>query len=434
MTLLKNIPEVNRAINNILLNDYGTITSTLARRFGQENLNDIDTLVCESLNRARVKWSSTSVPSDPKNTVWQIITDNTSDLFCNKLKYRNISSNKFADSYIAGNLHYPDEAESVENKVTMLFTCCHPALSENCRTYLVLKILCGFSTSYIARLYRRNESAAANDIFRSKKMIIEQNIPMNIPSFNRQDRLQIVMDTLYRIFESGMSPENEKLRAVPELCFVAVNLAKVLTRYSHVSTPGVYAMIALMLFRASRLNALLDEKNNLLSLKEQDRTKWNRSMIREGLEYLHSSADGNEISLSHLKAGIEAIHCLAKDYGSTDWNRIISLYDNYLRVSDSPGVELERAVAISHAKGTRKGLQAIENIKDKTELKDNRLYHATLGNMYLRIHKYESALHCYREALKLSARPYDRTYIINKINICKQRIEMTVKYRYGLSF
>lgn len=432
MALSKNIPEVNRAIENILLQEYGTITSTLAKRLGQENLNDIDSLVSNTVNAARSRWSASELPNDPRNTLWQFITDNTSDLFCDKLRYRNIKRNK--ENFTARNLYYPDESETIENKVIMLFACCHPSLDQLSRLYLVLKILCGFSTSYIARLFLRNESSVSDQIYSAKKSIVEQKINLNVPVYNRNHRLGLIQDTLLTIFDNGMNPSNEKLKSVPELCYVSINLAKVLDSYGKTSTREIQALISMMLFKASRLGSLIDEKGNVLSLKEQDRSRWDRSMISEGLEYLQRSAGGDTISRLHLKAGVAAVHSLTPDYISTEWERIIELYDKYLRFRKEPDVQIERAIAISRAGGPREAITALDAIDQYSEIKDHKLYYMTYGNLYFRIHDYSSALYNYRNALLHVDKPNDRNFINSKIAICEQRIEMTGKYKYGLSF
>lgn len=432
MALSKNIPEVNRAINNILIQEYGTITSTLAKRLGQENLNDIDNLVQNTVSAAKALWSSSEIPNDPRSTLWQFVTDNTSDLFCKKLSYRNIHRQK--DHFATKNLYYPDNEESDENRAIMLFTCCHPSLEKECRVYLVLKILCGFSTSYISRLFAKNESRVTDQIYNAKKSIIEQNIPMSIPMYNREYRLQLVRDTLIEIFENGRNPSNEKLGTVPELCYVSINLARVLSNYKKTSSTEISALLALMLLRASRIGSITDEKGNMLTLKEQDRSKWDTGMIEEGLKYLHSSADGDTISKMHLQAGVSAVHSLARDYSSTSWNKIIELYEKYLYLNNDPDVEVEKAIAISKARGSREGIVALDRISNISDIKDKKLYYTTYGNLYFRIHEYSSALSAYRNALAHCLKPRDKNYISNKIVICEQRIEMTSRYKYGLSF
>jgi|GEM_PF-971669 len=432
MTLSRNIPEVNKTINNILMSEYGTITSTLARRLGQENLNDIDKLVSSTIERARDIWSTSEIPKNPTNQLWQFITDNTSDLFCRKLKYRNINIPK--NAFAAKNLYYPDSTESTENKLAMMFTCCHPSLKEETRIYLILKIMCGFTTSYIARLFSKNESAVADMIYEGKKSIIEQNIPMHIPSFYRNERLEIIQKTLYKIFENGINPYNEKLRTVPELCYISINLAKEISKHNGTSTREVYALIAAMLFRASTLSARIDEKGNVLSLKEQDRSLWDKKLISEALDYLDKSASGDKITKKHLEAGVLAVHSLSRSYRSTNWDKIIELYDRYLEIFNDTEVELERAIAVSKTKGPGEGIEALNAIENKEELKLNKLFFTTLGNLFFQTHIYDNALTNYREALKLTTKPNVRDYIKNKIGICEQRIEMTSKYRYGLSF
>ncbi len=434
MALIKNNPEVNNIINRLLINDYATITSTLTKHLGQENLDNIDNLVQKTFTEAKNLWSSTSLPCNPKDSLWQILTDNTSDLFCNKLRYK-IGIKKGLGNYnFLKNLNYPNEYESIDNKVAMMFTLCHPFIQPTNRIYLILKILAGLSTSYIARIFLKSEREVSKEISKAKRSIIDQHIPMVVPKNDKEKRLELILDTLWTIFDIGYYPLNEKLVAIPDLCYLSANLLKVLTNYTETASPEVDATYALMLFKISRLNSIVDGKGNILNLKEQDRSKWDKQIIKEGLKYLNRSARGNTISKRHLEAGIEAIHSLSPSYEKTDWGKIIFLCNSYLAYKYCPHVELQKAIAIAQAENPHKGIEAIKAIKHPEMLKNDKLYHTTLGNLYFQTHNYKEALPHLLQALELSQKPYEKNYLKNRIDICKKRIKMIEKYEMSPSF
>ena len=171
MALIKNNPDVNKTIDELMLNDFGTLTSTLTKRFGPEYIDRVENLVTQSFNNAKTQWSYSNIPNNPKNTIWQFITDNTADLFCHKVnnyKYQYTSNNK---STTVQNLNYPDNSEAIENKIIMLFTCCGPNLSEDQRILLIMKILGGYTTSFIARTLSKNQSSVTDEIKEAKYKI-----------------------------------------------------------------------------------------------------------------------------------------------------------------------------------------------------------------------------------------------------------------------
>ena len=433
MTLINNNPEVNKRIDELVRNNYGTIMSTLTMRLGTENIIQIDNLVARSFSEAKTDWSYREVPADPNNKIWQLITDNSSDLFC--VKIQNRSSDKENGEHHTFNLNYPDRDEAVENNVTMLFTCCHSDINPETRVSLILKILGGYTSSEIARAQSKNEVAVIDQIHEAKVNLLSGDVPFEIPEeSNLTERLNNVLDSLFAIFELGFSHPYDKSMVFPELCHTAISLLKYLILHQRTNTPKVSALLAYMYLCGSRLNSMIDRKGNLLNLKEQDRSLWDSKMISRGIDYLYSSANGKEVSDYHLKAGVAAIHSTSIDYESTNWRQIISLYDNYLELNYSPFAELEKAIAVSRAHGPEESLNCLRNIKQKSEIEDTSLYSLTLGNLNLQLHNYSEALHYLSRALKLSENSYENIYINNKIHICEQRIKMTERYRYGLSF
>ena len=433
MTIINNNPDVNKKIDELVKEDYGTITSTLTRRFGPENIIQIDNIVAKSYKDAKSEWSGSTIPHDPKSIIWQFITDNSSDLFCIKIQNRSYNDNYSSQS--SPNLNYPDREEAVENNITMLFTCCHPSINPNTRNALILKILGGYTSSDIARVLSKNEKAIIDEINEAKVNIISAGIPFEIPGiYSINEKLNNVLKALFSLFELGFSHPHDRIKIFPELCYTSINLLKFITEHPKTNSQKTRALLAYMLLCCSRIDAMKDKKGNLLNLNEQDRSLWDKEMISKGVDYLYNSANGNEVSIYHLKAGVAAIHSTSPDYKSTNWKQIISLYNNYLELNDCPHSELEKAIAISRAYGPEEGLKSLSSLEDHIEIKENSLLPLTIGNLYLQLHKYDNALNYFTGALKLTENSFEKNYIYNKIHICEQRIKMTKRYKRGLSF
>lgn len=434
MTLHKNIPEVNKKIEDLIQKDFGMITSTLTNRLGPESITTVESIVTNGYNEARTKWSAGSLPMDPKDFIWQFITDNTSELFCHKI-FNHLYPSETPDKEQVVNLEYPNKDEVVLNKIIMLFACSHPSNEQYINASLILKILGGYSSSYIARMLSKNETVIINSLESAKEQIVEKKIPFAIPGkYVLRERTVKLLELLNYIFELGYNHPDDRIRVSPDLCNTAINLCEVLAKNPVTNIPETRAYLSYMLLCGSRLRSIVDKNGNVLKLLEQERELWDREMIVKGIDYLYKSASGKNVSKIHLMAGVEAIHATSPDYGSTNWDQIVSLYQNYLNLQDCPKTELEMAFALSKTEGPKSAIEAIKRIKDKESIENITLYGVTLGNLYLQIHKYETALSYFKRGLKTAERSSEKTYINSKIHICQQRIRMSKRYKHGLSF
>jgi len=434
MTLHKNIPAVNKKIEDLIQKDFGLITSTLTNRLGPESIATVESIVTNGYNEARTKWSAGLIPVDPKDFIWQFVTDNTSELFCHKI-FNHQYPSETPDKEQILNLEYPNKEEVVLNKIIMLFACSHPSNEQYINASLILKILGGYSSSYIARMLSRNETVITNSLESVKKQIIEKKIPFAIPGkYVLRERTVNLLKLLNYIFELGYNHPDDRIRVSTELCNTAINLCEVLVKNPVTNIPETRACLSYMLLCGSRLKSIVDKNGKVQKLQEQDRELWDREMIVKGIDYLYKSASGNNVDKIHLMAGVEAIHSTSNEYCSTNWTQIVSLYQNYLQVHDCPQTELEMAFVLSKIEGPKTGIDAIKKIKDKESIENSTLYGVTLGNLYLQIHKYEAALSYFKKGLKTAERSSEKTYISSKIHICQQRIRMTNRYKHSLSF
>jgi RNA polymerase sigma-70 factor (ECF subfamily) len=301
-----------------------------------------------------------------------------------------------------------------------MFACCHPVIPQESQTALALKTLCGFSPAEIASAYLTSEAAIAKRLTRARQRIRELGIPFEIPTgAEMPTRLDSVLHTLYLLFNEGYKASTGENLIREELCSEAIRLATLLSENPVGNQPRTHALVALMLLNGARLPARVDAQGNILRLKEQDRSLWNRTMIGRGLWHLNQSAVGQELSEYHLEAGIAAVHCAASDYESTAWPKILALYDQLIALDDSPVVALNRAVAVAQVHGPAAGIEAVENIQDRQSLDLYYLLYAVLAEFEAQQHHYQIAAQHLRKAISLTAVSSEQSFLSKRLRECE---------------
>lgn len=434
MGIKYNRPEVNRQITKQLINDYGAIVSTLAKVFGYESLEHVQRVCANSFEKMRAEWGKGGIPQDPQGAVWADVTENSNKLFCRKINYLSKVNEGEKRIDVSGfRLPFPEKEEVAKNQVEMLFALCSSRIESSFQKYLVLNILCGFSSSSLARILKRNEKALEEQLASEKKKITEEAVRMT--RGGAEKNLGVVTKNIYEIFSLGQNGLRKAMPPTDSLCFSAIRLGEMLLDFPPTKKPGVHALVSFMLLNASRLRTMNDGAGKPLGIKEQNRELWDRDMIKRGFEHLALSAEkGGEVTEIHLKAGVDAVHSLAKKYGDTNWDRIISLYDKYLACNYCPLVELQKAIAISKTQGPREGLRAIGEIREVGELRSHDLLYSTLGNLHFQLHRYEDAISNFNRAIGLAEDSFEKAFYSKKIKICEDRMNMSKRYRYGVSF
>ena len=434
MGIKYNRPEVNRQITKQLINDYGAIVSTLIKVFGCESLEHVQRSCANSFEKMRAKWGKDGIPDDPQGTVWADITENSSKLFCRKINYLSKLNEGEERIDVSGfRLPFPQKEEVAKNLVELLFALSSARIERSFQKYLILNVLCGFSSSSLARILERNEKALEEQLASERKKITEGAVRLTRAEAERN--LGAVTKNIYEIFSLGQSGLRKGTPSTPSLCFSAIRLGEALLDFPATKKPGVHALLSFMLLNASRLHTMNDGTGKPLGIKEQNRELWDRNMIKRGFEHLALSAEeGGEVTEIHLKAGVDAVHSLAEKYGDTNWDRIISLYDKYLACNYCPLVELQKAIAISKTRGPEEGLEAIRGIRKVEELSSNDLLYSTLGNLNFQLHKYEDAISNFNRAIGLAEGTFERAFYSKKIKICEDRMNMSKRYRHGISF
>jgi RNA polymerase sigma factor (sigma-70 family) len=413
--------EISRLTDHLFRHEAGKLVSVLTGIFGINRLQLAEDVVQESLIRALRTWPYIGVPKIP--AAW--LTQTAKNLALDVIRREKLFHDK-EPQIVAFMEQWPSESAAGESpmfeneirdgRLRLMFACCHPALSAEDQTALALKILCAFSPAEIGKAFLTSEAAIAKRLTRAKQKIRDEHIPFEIPAGDAlSPRLDGVLQTIYLLFNEGYKASSGDHLIREELCREAIRLASLLAEHPAGNQPRTHALVALMLLNAARLPARTDPEGNILRLKEQDRSTWNQELIARGMQHLSMSAAGDELTTYHLQAAIAACHCVASDYLSTDWRKILSLYEQLLQLNDSPVFALNRAVAVANVRGPQAGIEAVEKIRNGNQLKSYYLLYAVLGEFEEQLHHFPAAIDNFRKALDLTELASERSFLSKRL-------------------
>jgi len=398
------------------------MVATLTRIFGIEHLSLAEDVVQEALARALQTWPFYGVPKNP--SAW--IMRASRNLALDVVRRRKVFQSKQAEiirlmdreSIAPDEAIFPEE-EISDDRLRLMFVCCHPAIPADAQVALALKTLCGFGVTEISHAFLTTDAAIAKRLTRAKQKIREAQIPFEIPAGTElTQRLDSVLQSLYLLFNEGYKASSGENLVREELCREAIRLTDLLAQHPAGNQPRTHALLAVMLLNAARIPTRLDSEGNLLRLKEQDRTRWDKSMIARGMFHIGQSAAGDELSEYHLQAGIAACHCAAKDYESTNWHQILSLYDRLIEFDQSPVVALNRAVALANIRGPKAGLQAVRSIRGLNKLNSYYLLYAVQGEFEMRSGNLQVAAEQFRKSFELADTKSERAFLLKRLQRC----------------
>ena len=413
--------EVAQLTERLFREEAGRLVATLTRHFGVEHLQLAEDTVQEALARALRLWPFYGVPENP--AAW--LTRTAKNLALDSVRRaRNFAGKEAAviawlEQGSSGTASDPEENELRDDRLRLLFVCCHPHLAHEAQVALALKTLGGFSTLEISKAFLTTEASMAKRLTRAKQRLRDDRIPFEIPSGPAlTERLEAVLGTLYLLFNEGYKASGGERLVRAELCFEAIRMMLLLVEHPAGDRPPAHALLALMLLNAARLETRSDEEGNLLRLEEQDRSRWDAELIARGLSHLSRSASGDELSEYHLQAGIAACHGAAPDYAATDWRQILALYDRLMAMDGSPIVALNRAIAVAKVRGPGAGLEALQAIRKREMLESYHLLFAVEGDFQAELGRKAEAAESFRQALALAHTESERAFLERRLRAC----------------
>ena len=423
--------EVSRVVEHLFRHEAGKMVATLTGIFGLEHLTLAEDVVQEALARALQTWPFYGVPKNPAAWIMRASRNLALDVVRREKVFRQKQAELVHLMDQESSAPAPavfSEEEIADDRLRLLFVCCHPLVPADAQVALALKVLGGFGVGEIARAFLTTEAAIAKRLTRAKQKIRGARIPFAIPTGEElAGRLDGVLQSLYLLFNEGYKASSgEKLVRI-EVCHEAIRLAGLLAEHAAGNAPRTHALLALMLMNAARIPARLDGEGNLLRLKEQNRMLWDQPMIARGLFHFAQSAAGEEITDYHLEAGIAACHCAARDYASTNWRQILELYDRLIELNDSPVVALNRAVALAEVHGPPAGIEAVREIQNLPSLESYHLLYAVLGEFESRLHHAQAAAAHFRKSLQLAEIKSEQSFLSKRLQACQDQIQTLTK-------
>ncbi len=422
------LQNIHETIDHLFRHESGRIVAVLSRLLGLQNIETAQDLVQDTLLQAMNTWAYKGIPDNPPAWLYRVARNKAIDFLRRQQKFREIEpryATLLESEYsLTPTVHHLFlENEIQDSQLRMMFACCHPSIPEESQIALTLKTLCGLSVNEIARAFLTNDETISKRIYRAKEKIKSEKIGLEVPHHHELSaRLDAVLQSLYLLFNEGYHSSHPDRLIRDDLCEEAMRLCLLLTQHPLTNYPRTRALIALMCFQASRLNARLDDKGNIVLLKYQDRNKWQVPLIRKGFEYLDAATESpgatslsQEISAYHFEAAIASLHAASPSFDQTDWKSIYHLYEMLYRLQPGPVVAMNKAIASAYAVSRQKALEELKQIKG---LEQHHLYYASIGEMYFDLDDKKMARTYFEKAIRLTRSQTEQQLLLEKISLC----------------
>ena len=404
--------QLSKTIETLYRSESGRILATLVHLLGDLDL--AEEAMHEAFAAALDTWPQTGIPENPRP--WLISTARFKAIDAMRQRARFDAAQRDLALHLEARINEAShEGEEIEDdRLRLIFTCCHPVLPPEGQVALTLREVCGLTTEEIARAFLVTPATLAQCIVRAKAVIRDKAIPHHVPDLQELSaRLGAVLQVVYLIFNAGYSAEATRA----ELSCEAIRLGRLLLDL--LPEPEVMGLLGLMLLQESRRAARISPEGDLILLDHQNRALWNRDQIAEGISLTESALASRRFGAYTLQAAIAAVHADASTAASTDWRQITALYDRLLRIQPSPVVELNRAVAVAMCEGPEKGLRLIDDLLERGELVNYHLAHSARAELCRRLGRIPEARTSYEKALSLVRQEPERRFLAGRLRELK---------------
>ncbi len=410
------VPEqLSKTIETLYRSESGRVLATLVRLLGDLDL--AEEAMHEAFAAALEFWSQTGIPDKPRP--WLISTARFKAIDVIRRRARFDGAQRDLAAHMESRVNdAPGDDEIEDDRLRLIFTCCHPALPPEGQVALTLREICGLTTEEIARAFLVTPATLAQRIVRAKAKIRETPIPYEVPTPQElPERLDAALQVVYLVFNEGYSAAAGEEVTRAEITGEAIRLGRLLARLQ--PEPEVNGLLALMLLQESRRAARTSPAGELILLEHQDRALWNREQIAEGVGLVEKALNSRRFGPYTLQAAIAAVHAEAESTAATDWRRIVALYNQLVRIQPSAVAYLNRAVAIAMCDGPEAGLKQIDAVLEHGELANYYLAHSARAELYRRLGRTAEARASYERALALTQQEPERQFLQERIRQLK---------------
>ncbi len=408
--------QINAVVEHLFRHEYGKLVSMLVRTVGISHLDDVEDVVQESLLAAMSSWSFRGLHPNPTGWLIKVARHKLVDL----LRHRSSGSKLFVpmmdgihdDTYgfDLDRLLVPWEIQ--DSQLRMMFACCHPGIPAPSQIALTLKTLCGFSVREIASAFLTKEDTIEKRLGRARKYFREHHVELEAPAGRAlKKRSGAVLASLYLLFNEGYKQTESDGLFDRDLCLEAIRLARIMAEHPEVGSPEALALLALMTLVAARFETRTNDRGDIVLLSEQDRGNWNRELIEQGMDFFVRSEPDIHTSTYHLEAAIQSLHVMATSFESTDWPAILGLYKRLYDLNPNPVVAMHSSVSLGQVHGQEAAIALLIG----TPLPNYYLYHALLGDAYLKANRSEDAAASFRRAIALTMNAREKTLLESRL-------------------
>lgn len=412
---------IEQTVEHLFRREWGKLVAALTKVFGVHNLQLAEDVVQDTLLAALHTWKIKGLPDNPTAWLFTAARNKAIDVLRNQRRgqeyTKQITPLLQSEYTLVPVVHELVNANTIDDdRLRMMFVCCHPSLSTEAQVTLILKTICGFSVTEIAKAFVTGYDTIEKRLYRARQTFRDNKVEFELPPPQElQERLENVLLSIYLLFNEGYNSTNHEALIRKDMMQEAMRLCELICRSPSVPHENAHALMALMCFTASRNDARLDSNGNVLLLKQQDRSKWNRALIENGIFHLEQSAAGDHMSKFHIEAGIAYEHAIARDYAHTNWNHILNCYNLLYHSYPSPVIALNRAIVVAELHGPAKGIETINAIPDIASLKNYYLLPATLGELHWQLKEYDKARDYFEEASRLTQSLIEKRLLEQKI-------------------